>query len=167
MDRSGASHILIEDCRIHDTGRDAIKIKPNCDDITIRRCEIFRTGVGPANAADPNAEGIDCVNGDRILIQDCDLHDIHSTGIYLKGGSTDAVVERCRVTRCGEGGILLGFDTSPEFFDLTVNRAYHENIRGKVRGETRLPNGRHTAEIQDAVRTDAVGSRFLQVRVRR
>lgn len=30
-------------------------------------------------------------------------------------------------------GILIGFDTSPEYFDLTVNPDYYENIRGIVR----------------------------------
>ncbi|MGD9613472.1 MAG: right-handed parallel beta-helix repeat-containing protein, partial [Kiritimatiellia bacterium] len=132
-DRSGACGIAIEDCVVRDTGRDGIKITPNCDDVRIRRCEIFNTGVGPANAAAQNAEGIDCVNGDRVTVQDCSIHDAFSTGIYLKGGSADGLVERTRVERCGAGGILLGFDTSPEYFDLDANPGYYENVRGTVR----------------------------------
>lgn len=132
-DRSGASDILIEDCIIHDTGRDCIKITPNCDDISIRRCEIYRSGVGPANLGAENAEGIDNVNGDRMRVSDCYLHDIYSTGIYFKGGASDCVVERCRVEKCGGGGIFQGFDTSPEYFDLNVNPSRYECIRGMVR----------------------------------
>ncbi len=132
-DRAGAGNVVIEDCVIHDTGRDAIKITPNCDDVLIRRCEIYNTGVGPANASAENAEGIDCVNGDRIMVRDCSIHDVFSTGIYLKGGSADCVVERTRVSRCGGGGILLGFDTSPEYFDVAANPRYYENVRGTVR----------------------------------
>ena len=40
-DRSGACNIIIEDCKIHDTGQACVKITPGCDDITIRRCEIY------------------------------------------------------------------------------------------------------------------------------
>ena len=132
-DREGACRVTIEDCVIRDTGRDGIKITPNCDDVLIERCEIYRTGVGPANEEAENAEGIDCVNGDRVTVRDCDIHDVFSTGVYLKGGSTDGLVERTRVSRCGGAGIMLGFDTSPEYFDLGANPGYYENIRGTVR----------------------------------
>ena len=132
-DRSGASGVIIQDCVIHDTGRDAIKITPNCDDVVIERCEIYRSGIGPANQHAQNAEGIDCVNSDRLTVRDCVIRDAFSTGIYLKGGATDGLIERTRVERCGAGGILLGFDTSPEFFDVEANPSYYENIRGTVR----------------------------------
>ncbi|MFH1196806.1 MAG: right-handed parallel beta-helix repeat-containing protein [bacterium] len=128
-DRSGASNILIEDCKIHDTGRDCIKITPNCDDITIRRCEIFNSGLRD----DSNAEGIDNVNGDRMTVQDCYIHDIATNGIYFKGGATLCVAERTKIENCGVGGIMIGFDTSPEYFDLIVNPEYYENIYGIVR----------------------------------
>jgi hypothetical protein len=128
-DRSGASHILLEEIRVHDTGRDAIKITPGCDDVTIRRAEIFNSGVRDGS----NAEGIDNVNGDRMLVQDSWLHDIATNGIYFKGGSTDSVVERNRIERVGGAGVLVGFDTSPEFFDLAANPQYYESIRGVVR----------------------------------
>ncbi len=127
--RGGASNILIEGVVIHNTGRDAIKITPGCDDVTIRRVEIYNTGVRDNS----NAEGIDNVNGDRMIVQDSYLHDIATTGIYFKGGAMDGIVERNRIERTGEAGILIGFDTSPEYFDLTVNPSYYENIRGIVR----------------------------------
>lgn len=132
----GASDILIEDCLIHDSGRDGIKITPKSDDVTIRRCEIRDTGAiyPPGTPPDEkNAEGIDNVNGARMRVQDSWVHDTATTGIYFKGGAADVVVERTVVERTGGAGILVGFDTSPEFFDLALNPAYHEAVRGTVR----------------------------------
>jgi hypothetical protein len=39
-DRTGASDIIIEDCKLHNSRYDVIKIKPNCENITIRYNEI-------------------------------------------------------------------------------------------------------------------------------
>lgn len=128
-DRTGACNITVEDCKIHDTGNACIKVTPGCDDITIRRCEIYNSGI---NAPD-SAEAIDNVNGDRMLVQQCHIHDITATGLYAKGGATGVIIERCWVENCGGAGILVGFDTSPEFFDLTVNPDYYENIDSTVR----------------------------------
>jgi hypothetical protein len=128
-DRSGACNIIIEDCKIHDTGDACVKVTPGCDDITIRRCEIYNSG---RNNPD-SAEAIDNVNGDRMLVQQCYIHDIAATGLYAKGGANGTVIERCLVKNCGMAGILLGFDTSPEFFDTVVNPDYYENIDGTVR----------------------------------
>lgn len=132
----GASHITIEDCKVHDTGRDAIKITPKSDDITIRRCEIYNTGrIYPAGTPldEKNAEGIDNVNGSRMRVEDCFIHDIATNGLYFKGGAADVIVERNRIERTGEGGIMVGYDTSPEYFDTAVNPEYYESIRGTVR----------------------------------
>lgn len=129
-DRSGASDILIEDVKVHDTGNAAIKITPGCDDITIRRAELYNTGL---TVRPDSAEGIDNVNGDRMTVQDSYIHDTPATGLYFKGGAMDCVVERTRIERTGGAGLLVGFDTSPEFFDLTVNPDYYESIRGIVR----------------------------------
>jgi hypothetical protein len=133
--RYGASRIVIEDCRIHDSGRDCIKITPASDDITIRRCEIYRSGVGPANQGSQgtNAEGIDNVNADRMIVQDCYIHDISTTGVYGKGGPTNCVIENNLIMNCGVGGIMIGFDTDPEWFDSTANPLFYENIDGLVR----------------------------------
>ena len=129
-DRSGASNILIEDVKVHGTGNAAIKITPGCDDITIRRTELYNTGL---TVRPDSAEGIDNVNGDRMVVQDSYIHDTTGEGIYFKGGAIDCVVERTRIENTGGGGIFVGFDTSPEFFDLTVNPQYYESIRGVVR----------------------------------
>ncbi|MFA6418505.1 MAG: right-handed parallel beta-helix repeat-containing protein [Candidatus Margulisiibacteriota bacterium] len=128
-DRSGVSNVTIEACKIHDTGRDCVKITPNCDDIRVVNCEIYNSGVRDNS----NAEAIDNVNGDRAIVADCVIHDIATNGLYFKGGATDCVAERNYIYNCGGGGIGLGYDTSPEFFDLTANPEYFENINGIVR----------------------------------
>ncbi len=132
-ERYGASDIIIEDCVIHDTGRDCIKITPNCNDITIRRCEIYNSGVGPSNIHAENAEGIDNVNGDHMIVQDCYIHDIFTTGIYFKGGAQNCIIERNLIRDTGFSGVLIGFDTSTDYFDLDVNPDYYESINGIVR----------------------------------
>jgi hypothetical protein len=129
-ERSCASRVIIEDSRIHHTGRDAIKITPGCDDVIIRRNEIYNTGV----AIPSNAEGIDNVNGDRMIVQDNYIHDIATNGLYAKGGSIGTVIERNLIRNTGGVGIALGYqDTDNEWFDPTVNPEYYENINGVVR----------------------------------
>jgi len=125
----GASNILIEDVKVHDTGNAAVKITPGCDGITLRRVELYNSG-----RVDPeSAEGIDNVNGDRMTVQDSYIHDTGGTGLYFKGGAMDCLVERTRIERTGGGGVFVGFDTSPEYFDLAVNPDYYESIGGVVR----------------------------------
>ncbi|MCU0236963.1 MAG: right-handed parallel beta-helix repeat-containing protein [Acidobacteria bacterium] len=136
-DRSGASRMLLEDCRIHDTGRDCVKITPGCDDIVIRRCEIYRSG----RRDNGNAEGIDNVNGDRMQVEDCRIHDIATNGLYFKGGASDCVVQRNLIHSCGGGGIMVGFDTSPEFFDVKANPGYYESINGVLRNNIIFDTG--------------------------
>lgn len=133
---TGARDVLIEDCKIHDTGRDAIKVTPKSDNLTIRRCEIYNSGkIYPPGTPldDKNAEGIDNVNASRMLVEDSFIHDTATSCVYFKGGAADVIVQRNRVERCGVAGILVGFDTSPEFFDTTLNPNYYEAVRGVVR----------------------------------
>ena len=132
----GASNIVIEDVKIHDTGRDGVKITPKCDHVTIRRTEIWNTGaIYPASTSldDKNAEGIDNVNGSFMTVEDSYIHHTATTGLYFKGGATDVIVQRNRIENTGVAGILVGFDTSPEFFDIVANPQYYEAIRGVVR----------------------------------
>ncbi len=119
--RTGPGHVLIEDCHIHGSGRDVVKVTPGTDDVTIRRCTIDHSGL-----RDPsNAEGIDNVNGDRMVVEDTFFHDIATSAIYFKGGSIGSRIERSLAIDCG-AGILLGFDTSPEYMDSGSNPGYFE-----------------------------------------
>jgi hypothetical protein len=104
--------------------------------VTIRRCEIYNSGMAypPGTPQDEkNAEGIDVVNSDNLHVSDTYVHDTATTCVYVKGGSIGTVIERVRAERCGDVGIALGFDTSPEFFDTEANPGYYENINGTVR----------------------------------
>ncbi|MCC7509855.1 MAG: right-handed parallel beta-helix repeat-containing protein [Planctomycetes bacterium] len=111
---------LVEDCRIHGSGRDCVKI-PGADNITIRRCEIYDSGL-----RDPsNAEGIDNVNGDYMLVQDCYIHDIATNGVYPKGGSIGSIIERCLIRNCGQKGISMAQSSGLQFYDTVQNPEYY------------------------------------------
>ena len=43
------------------------------------------------------------------------------------------IVQRNRIENVGIAGVLVGFDTSPEYFDTVRNPQYYEAIRGIVR----------------------------------
>ena len=128
--RRGVSQITVRGCHIHHSGRDAVKLTPACANIQIISCEIDHTGVGPGAQLDFNAEGIDNVNAPGLHVKDCIIHDIATTGIYIKGGGRDAVIEQNIIQNCGEGGIYLGFYTDAEWFDTDANPEYFENING-------------------------------------
>ena len=135
---SGASNIIIEDCILHDSRNDVVKVKPNCNNVTIRYNEIYNSGKGFSNSdctpdGRGNAEGIDNVNGANMIVQNNHIHDICTNGIYAKGGATDALIENNLIENIFGAGILVGFDTSPEYFDTKVNPDYYENIQGIVR----------------------------------
>lgn len=135
-DNLTAKNVTIEDCRLHGSGFDVVKLPSGVDGATIRRCEIYASGRGyPEGTAldDMNAEGIDAVNADDLLVQDTWIHDTATSCAYAKGGSQRTVFERIRAERCGGLGLVLGFDSSPEWFDLTVNPEYFESIGGVVR----------------------------------
>jgi len=144
--RYGASNIIIEDCKLHDSRNDVVKVKPNCKNITIRYNEIYNSGREHVSHADfetgqRNAEGIDNVNGDGMHVHNNYIHDICSNGIYAKGGATDALIENNLIKNTYGGGIMVGFDTSPEFFSTAVNPKYYENIRGVVRNNLIIDTG--------------------------
>ncbi|MCL1912858.1 MAG: right-handed parallel beta-helix repeat-containing protein [Eubacteriaceae bacterium] len=143
-DRAGASDIIIEDCVLHDSRYDVVKVKPNCNNVTIRYNEIYKSGRAfdgrPHNGED-NAEGIDNVNGNNMVVHNNYIHDICSNAIYAKGGATDVLIENNRIEVAYGAGIMVGFDTSPKFFNIAVNPQYYENIRGVVRNNLIVDTG--------------------------
>jgi hypothetical protein len=126
-DKMGAVNITVKNVKLHESYADVVKIKPNCDDFNISYSEIYNSGIGQ-DLSDCNAEGVDNVNADRTTASHLYIHNTCSNGIYFKGGSIGSVVEYSRIENTGEGGILLGFDTSPEFFDKAVNPNMYEAI---------------------------------------
>jgi len=132
--KKGISKVKILNCKIHDTGRDCIKIAPGCKDIEILNCEIYRSGVGIANVTAQNAEGIDNVNADRMIVKNCYFHDIATNGLYAKGGAKDCVFEQNLLINMGEGGLVAGYlDTDNEWFNTTSNPSYYESINIIIR----------------------------------
>ncbi len=125
--RRGASNIVIRNCKIHDTGRDCIKIKPGCDGIQILSCELYNSGVGIGNDPnDPNAEGIDNVNGDGMVVRNTHIHHTSTSGVYAKGGADGCIIEENLIRETGEAGILLGFYTDAEYFNEIANPTFFE-----------------------------------------
>jgi len=95
---------------IHHTGRDGIKAQ-RADRVVIENNEIGPTGVRDAS----NAEGIDMIGSIVATISGNYIHDITTNGLYVKGGTQNAVVEKNLVVNTGYAGILLGSETDLEF----------------------------------------------------
>ena len=126
-DKMGATNITISNVKAHDSYADVVRVKPNSDDFNITYSEIYNSGIG-LNPTDCDAEGIDNVNSDRMSASHLYIHNICSNGIYFKGGAKDSVIDHSFIENTGEGGIMLGFDTSPEYFDMTANPNMYESI---------------------------------------
>ncbi len=127
-DRSGSSDIIIKNVKAHDSYTDVIKVKPESDNVKITYSEIYNSGPTLNHDDYCNAEGIDSVNADHLYVAHCYIHDICSTGLYFKGGGINSIAEYNKVENTGETGIALGFDTSPDFFDMNVNSEMYESI---------------------------------------
>jgi parallel beta helix pectate lyase-like protein len=125
-DRDGPqSGITIRRVHIHHTGRDGIKAQ-SVDGLVIEVCEIAFTGV-----RDPgNAEGIDVMGSIGATVRRNYVHDIATTGIFVKAGTRQAVIEANRVERTGHAGILLGSESEAQYMR---NGALHEAIDSTAR----------------------------------
>lgn len=95
---------------IHHTGRDGIKAQ-RADNVRIEDNEIGPTGVRDGS----NAEGIDVIGSIVATIRGNYIHDITTNGLYVKGGTRYAVVEKNLVVNTAYAGILLGSETDAEF----------------------------------------------------
>jgi hypothetical protein len=123
-----SKNVTIRNCYIHGSGRDCIKTF-NADSLLIEDCEI-----GPSGLRDPsNAEGIDSIGSVGVTIRNCYVHDAATTGIYLKGGARQGLVERNRVEHCRGAGILLGQDTDEEYMrDKTKYECLNSVARNNI-----------------------------------
>jgi parallel beta-helix repeat protein len=144
-DWMAASNITIEDCMLHDSKYEVVKVKPNCNDVTIRYCEIYNAGraeLGTANwlNGEGHGEAIDNVQGDRMTVQNNYMHDLN-IGIYAKGGAADCLFENNIVENALGAGIQVGFDTNLEWFDSVANPQYYESIRCIVRNNLIIDAG--------------------------
>ncbi|KAG2445606.1 hypothetical protein HXX76_000217 [Chlamydomonas incerta] len=122
-----ATHALIQNVRIHDTGSSGVKLVMKATNVTFKSCEIHNTGARLRVAG----HGIEAVQAHDVTVRDCYLHDIPGAGVHLAGGSARALLERNYVERTGFG-FNLGFDTDSEYFDV-ANTALYESINATAR----------------------------------
>jgi len=106
-------------CKVHDTGRDAIKAYM-ADGLLVQDSEVYNTGVRDSS----NAEGIDVMasipstadaSAYGVIIRHNYIHQTATYGVYLKAGTQRGLIERNRVDTTGAGGILLGGDSGAEY----------------------------------------------------
>ena len=102
--------IVIRGVYIHHTGRDGIKVQKT-DDILIENSAVAYTGVRDRS----NADGIDIMGAHGATVRYNLVHDIGTTGIYVKAGTRQAVIEGNRVERTGYAGILLGSESGIQY----------------------------------------------------
>ena len=161
--RVSVSNLTIRNCKIHDTGRDCIKIVPGCANINVLDCEIYRSGVGPANVSANNAEGIDNVNGPNMVVRGCYFHDISTNGLYAKGGARNCIIENNLIVNCGELGVAAGnTDTDEEWFDKD-NKDYYESFDMIIRNNIIVNAKWGGVGVFASVRTQVCNNTFVNV----
>jgi len=96
---AGANRVTIHSCRLHGSGRDAVKNNSGSDHNLIENCEIFSTGLRD----DSNAEGIDATSSEYLTIRGNHIYDVPHWGIYVKKQSRNAVIEKNVIHDCGYG----------------------------------------------------------------
>lgn len=136
--RNAAENITIRDSILRDSGRDVVKVTPGCDGVVIRDNEIHGSGLRDSS----NAEGIDVVNADNVVIAGNHIHHTATTGAYIKGGSINGLIENNLVTDTGMSplatpnsgaGLAVGYSTDAEWYDSAQNPEYHSAIGAIVR----------------------------------
>lgn len=128
-DYYGPQHdIRIAHVSIHHTGRDGIKGQ-NADNVTIEGCDVGFTGVRDST----NADGIDLMGSIVASVRHNHVHDIATTGIYVKAGTRQAVVESNLIERTGFAGILLGSESDAQFMrDGAIQEAIDSVARNNI-----------------------------------
>ena len=137
--RDAAKGLTIENCEIHDSGEDIIKLSAGSDDAKIinshihHSCLLYTTGA--ASSQYPNCQGIDNVNSDRMLVQGNHIHDIPygNPALFFKGGARDVIVERNKIEKA-YSGITIGAQTDIDFYSPEDNPApFYNSFNGVVR----------------------------------
>ncbi len=114
-------HGAVRNCKLHGCGADAVKIVRTAPGVLIEDCEIYDTG-----KRSENAEGIDNVSADNVVVRGCHVHHIRSNGIYMKGGARNCIIEGNLVTDTKANGIMLGQSSGKQF--LTSEYECRESI---------------------------------------
>lgn len=132
-----ASDVTLKGCKVFGSGGDAVKLSPGPwqQKKYHRGARILGCEIG-ANKA---FEGIDGVGMDDVLIADCVFRDTPGWGVYLKGGASRGIVERCIFVRTGTlpnnpaGGVCLGEHTGPDEVMTNKHGRAWESVDATVR----------------------------------
>jgi len=137
------ANVRISQCKIHDTGRDAIKAYM-ADGLIIEDSEAYNTGKRDAS----NAEGLDIMSSIPtstsasaygVIVRRNYVHDTATTAIQVKGGARRVLVERNHIDTSNLGGILLGGVSDAQFmrdgtnFDC-IDCVAQNNVISNTRG---------------------------------
>lgn len=122
-------HINLVNNNIHGSRLDTIKLVQTSDDVVIYGNEIH----SPHPDADPNAQGIDIVGGDRTWVAHNYVHDFKSIALYAKGNARNTIFENNRVENIAERGIMLGQSTDSWLLEADENGQMYESYDGIIR----------------------------------
>lgn len=111
---------------IHGSSLDLVKLVQTSDYVTIEGNEIHSNNASPG----ANAQGVDAVGSDYLVVRDNYVHNIPSVGIYSKGDSIDTVFEYNRVEDIAGHGIMLGQQTDRALF---TRGTFYETTNGVIR----------------------------------
>jgi len=127
------SHMVFRRCKFHDSGRDCIKTVTGADDILFDGCEIYNSG-----RRDPsNAEGIDMMGGDGLVVRNCHIHDTPTCGVYAKGAAKNVLYEGNLVERTGHQALGLGQSSGLKYLRGNKYECYNGVARNNVIAECR------------------------------
>jgi hypothetical protein len=126
----GASHIVIQNCVVHDVGQEAIHVKQNSSYVTIQNCTIYNTeriggccngegvyvGTGSAGPLD---------NSHHVIVRNNLIHDVTHEAIEFKPGTHHNIAENNEIYRAGTAwsakcGVTFGFGIEVNERDLGV-----------------------------------------------
>ena len=106
-------YVKLLDNNFHGAKGDIVKVVGTAHHILIQGNEIHHNDA-PDGA---NAQGIDIVGANHVLVTRNYIHDIPSIGMYAKGSARDVVFEHNRVENISARGIMLGQSTDKELID--------------------------------------------------
>ncbi len=111
---------------LHGASEDIVKIVKTADEVTVSGNEIHHNNA--RNGA--NAQGVDIMGANNVLVADNYVHDIPSIALYAKGNASHTVFENNRVENIYARGIMLGQNSGRQFLD--PNKPY-ESYDGIIR----------------------------------
>ncbi len=123
---------IIDQCRIHDVGMQAVKFGATAHEGRVSRCEIFNAGRKDST----KGAAVVVAGAIGVAIQDCWCHENGAEGIVLFPGSNNCTIERCYLSDCRQNGISLCYsgatagDQGFTLRNITVRNNYLKDIAG-------------------------------------